>query len=163
MNTLLRIFSMLLLFQLSINTKAIAATEIGESDTTIVGVVIASDSIRINPKNLVSGTYYYGVHHYKIGRLDVQTGKVADTVIVAMVFNIKKESKMYLKNFGIKIGRKYMFDVHNFTPCDSDFPRIEGRCEQGSLQFLPDSKTLISSYKQIFRIINFFEFKNPGH
>lgn len=163
MSTLLRISSLLFLFQLSINTKVIAATEIGESDTTIVGIVIASDSIRINPANLVSGTYYYGIHHYRIGCVDVQTGKVTDTIIVAMVYNIKKESKMYLKNFEVKVGRWYMFDVHNFTPCDSDFPRIEGRCEQGSLQFLPDSKTLISSYKQIFRIINFFEFKNPGH
>jgi len=156
MNKLLRIFPMVLLFQLLINAQTIAAIKIGGSDTTIVGVLIASDSIRINPANLLSGTYYYGVHHYAIGRLDVQTGKVTDTVIVAMVFNIKTESKMYLKNFGLKAGKKYIFDVHNFTPCDSDFPRLEGRCDPKSLQFFPDSKTLIDSYKQILRVINFF-------
>lgn len=158
----MRIFPILLLLQLSINTKAIAAIKMEGSDTTIVGVLIASDSIRINPANLLSGTYYYGVHHYAIGRLDVRTGKVTDTVIVAMVFNIKTESKLYLKNFGLKAGRKYIFDVHNFTPCDSDFPRLEGRCDPKSLQFFPDSKTLIDSYRQIFRIINFFEFKNSN-
>jgi hypothetical protein len=123
-------------------------------DTTVVGVLIATDSIfPIVNDSRVGTRYYYGIHHLKIGIIDIRDSLVKDTMILAYVYNIKSELKSYFSNFNMKVGRNYIFDLGLFSPCKSDFPKLEGRCA-GSGVFSPVSNKLIKQYDQIYRVIN---------
>lgn len=123
-------------------------------DTTIVGVLLATDSIfSIINENRAGTRYYYGVHHLKIGIIDVTDSLVKDTMILAYVFNIKSELRSYFKNFNLKAGDNYIFDIGQFSPCKSDFPKLEGRCGENGI-FYPLSNKLIEKYNEIFRVIN---------
>jgi hypothetical protein len=126
-------------------------------DTTVVGVVIETDSIFSIINDSRAGTrYYYGVHHLKIGVIDIADSLIKDTMIVAYVYNIRTELKSYFKNFNIKAGNSYIFDLGLFSPCNSDFQKLEGRCDQNN-EFYPVSNKLTKHYTKIYRVINLFK------
>jgi len=125
-------------------------------DTTVVGLVIETDSIfSIINDNRTGTRYYYGVHHFKIGVIDITDSLIKDTLIVAYVYNIRSELKNYFKNFNIKAGNSYIFNIGLFSPCNSDFPKLEGRCDQNN-EFYPVSNKLTKHYAKIYRVINLF-------
>jgi len=136
--------------------------EVQINDTTIVGKVIEVDSIFQNSNFQYQGIqYFYGVHHFKIAVIDISdSGKVTDTLILAYVYNKLTESESYKKNFGLNIGEQYIFYIHPFTPCKSDFPRIQGFCSDDGFNFYPESNKLINRYHSINRII--FSIKYRG-
>jgi hypothetical protein len=122
-------------------------------DTTVVGVVLESDSIfQILNDNRFGAHYYYGVHHLKIGLVDVSDSLVKDTAIIAYVYNMRSELNSYFKNFNLKDNHCYIFDLGKFSPCKADFPRLEGRCK--FTEFFPLSNKLIKRYSSIYRVIN---------
>lgn len=119
-----------------------------------VGQVLEIDSI-YNFQNISYAgiTYYYGVHHLMI------LTQNSDTMYLANVYNIKSDNEAYANGFGINLDSTYIFTVHRFAPCDSDFPQIQGRCDEGT--FFPINDKLISSYKYIYRLINFVPYRDP--
>lgn len=122
-------------------------------DTTIVGLLTKSDSIlEVLNHSRIGTRYYYGVHHLKIASIDLSDSLVRDTMIIAYVYNMKSELASYHRNFDLKDGECYIFDLAEFSPCNSDFPRIEGYCKL--LQFFPLSDSQIKHYKRIYRVIN---------
>ncbi len=126
-------------------------------DTTIVGVLIGTDSIFSVVNDSRAGTrYYYGVHHLKIGIIDITDSLVKDTIILAYVYNIKSELSSYFNNFDLKAGGNYIFNIGLFSPCKSDFPKLEGRCGENEI-FFPVSNNLIKHYNRIYRVINVFK------
>lgn len=132
-------------------------------DTTIVGKLIDYDSIFIRNRSSYFGTkYYYGVHHLKIVLIDIKDGKIKDTLILAYVYNSLSEHSLYLKNFKLMRNKNYIFNVCYFMPCKSDFPRMQGFCDDNNY-FLPESNRLIEKYKHIYRIINIFDYQELGH
>jgi hypothetical protein len=127
----------------------------GKSDTTIVAQVIDMDSVFIASNTNRSGfKYYYGVHHFKLKCLNLQIPGLSDTIVVAYVFNKLDQLKEYKKAFNINLGHKYIFYVHCFEPCTSDFPRIQGSCTAETAIFKPESNRIIKQYKSIYRIIS---------
>ncbi len=130
------------------------------NDTSIVVKVIDCDSIVVrNNIEHMGYKYYYGVHHFKVGLIDIQNNnKVIDTIIVAYVYNRFKDINDYKANFKIIKGKAYLFYVHKFKPCVSDFPRIQGYCDENDNTFYPESNKLIKKYDEIFRIITVFPF-----
>ncbi len=123
-------------------------------DTTVVGVLIGTDSIfPVVNESRIGTRYYYGVHHLKIGIIDIRDSLVKDTMIIAYVYNIISELKSYFSNFNMKVGRNYIFDLGQFSPCRSDFPKLEGSC-RGDGVFSPVSNKLIKQYDKIYRVIN---------
>ena len=130
-------------------------------DTTIVGKVIDTDSIFFSGNaSRVGQKYYYGLFHVKVGVLDVETDKVTDTLIITFVYNKIYDINMYADRFRLKNDSAYIFDLSYFTPCNSDFPRLEGVCSGG--RFIPLSNKLIKSYTGIYRVINKIPLKRPG-
>ena len=131
------------------------------SDTTIVGRVIDMDSFFLRPNIEYTGyKYYYGVHHIKVVLIDIaNANKEADTLILACVYNRLTETQAYKNGFGLKKGAIYMFYIHPFTPCRSDFPKIQGTCYSGEMEFHPESNQLIKQYRSINRIIYTASFK----
>lgn len=129
--------------------------ETHQTDTTVVGRIIDRDSIFQNANFQYQGVkYFYGVHHLKVELIDVSnSGKITDTVILAYVYNKLTETQAYKRNFGLSIGEEYIFYIHSFKPCQSDFPRIQGRCSEKGAIFYPESNKLIKSYQSINRII----------
>ena len=128
------------------------------NDTTIIGKLIDTDSIFLNIRTTYFGTkYFYGVHHFKIALTDITNNKKNDTIIIAYVYNNLSEHSLYLENFNLKIDSDYIFEVNDFTPCKSDFPRIQGLCDENDY-FIPESNKLIKKYKTIYRIINVFSY-----
>lgn len=124
------------------------------ADTTLVGRIIETDSIFSNSNYQYHGiNYYYGVHHIKIAVIDISdSNKISDTLILAYVYNKLTESHIYQRNFNLKTGDNYIFYVHPFKPCQSDFPRIQGYCLDG-INFYPESNKLIKTYQSINRVI----------
>ena len=134
-----------------------SALRLSRKDTTVVGVVIDTDSIFSIINDSRAGTrYYYGVHHLKIGVIDIADSSIKDTIVVAYVYNIRSESKSYFRNFNIKAGNSYIFDIGLFSPCNSDFIKLEGRCDQNN-EFYPISDKLTKHYAKIYRVINLFK------
>lgn len=131
------------------------------TDTTIVGKLIDMDSIFLRPNIEYTGyKYYYGVHHIKVILLDiVNENKETDTVILAYVYNRLTETKAYKNGFDLKRDSIYMFYVHQFSPCHSDFPKIQGTCYSDKMEFYPESNQLIRKYYSINRIIYSTPFK----
>jgi hypothetical protein len=128
-------------------------TNINNKDTTIVGKLLNTDSIyTIINSTYIGVKYYYGVHHLKIGVINISTNQISDTLIIAYVYNMINEHSLYLKNFNLSIGRNYIFHVHRFVPCKSDFPKIQGWCDEDDY-FEPESNKLIHRYKDIYRVI----------
>lgn len=103
---------------------------------------------------LVHNPLNYGIHHIKVvtDNLKEEKNILQDTIVVAYVYNNWTEKKQYHKNFDLKTGRKYIFTVHWFTPCSSDFPRMQGYCD--GQEFYPGSSSLIKKYVTIRRIIH---------
>lgn len=129
-----------------------------EKDTTIVGQLLDCDSIFIPINNSRAGTrYYYGVHHLKLAVINTENKTVMDTLIVAYVYNVFADHAMYVKNFKLKKGDSYIFDISDFSPCHSDFPKIQGRCDEDGV-FLPISNKLINKYKHLYRVINSYKY-----
>ena len=129
------------------------------SDTVLVGKIIALDSIR-TASNITYGgfIYYYGVFHIKIELVNfIDSVKKPDTLILAYVYSKFKEDKQYKTAFDFKVNRPFIFYLHDFNPCKSDFPKIEGHCVSDSA-FFPDSNTLIKKYNTIKRVIWACEF-----
>jgi hypothetical protein len=126
-------------------------------DTTIVCVLVGMDSIFSVINESRAGTrYYYGVHHLKVGVIDIKDSLVKDTIILAYVYNIKSELKSYIKSFDLKVGNNYILNIALFAPCKSDFPKLEGRCNENEI-FFPVSNKLIGQYKKIYRVINVYK------
>jgi hypothetical protein len=122
-------------------------------DTTLVGVVLDCDStFQVINNNRFGTHYYYGIHHFKIGVIDIQDSIIKDTVVIAYVYNMHSELDNYLDNFDLKVNQSYIFDLSEFSPCKSDFPRLEGRCKL--TEFFPLSNKLIKHYSNIYRVIN---------
>jgi hypothetical protein len=124
------------------------------NDTTLVGKIISTDSaiITINADRF-GYRFYYGLYHLKIGVIDVSSGIVKDTMIVARVYNKRSEIKDYLDGFNLRVGEDYIFDLSVFSPCHSDFHRLEGHCK-GNNYFVPLSSKLTKGYSKIYRIVN---------
>ncbi len=132
---------------------AIGTAEIKSKDTTIVGLVIDQDSVFFKQRYTRSEpTYYFGVHHVKIGLFDINRNQITDTLVIAYVFNYFTEVTQYFRNFGLTNGDKYVFTVSEFNPCQCDFPRLQGICGNDGF-FLTDRSQLIKRYKKIHRII----------
>jgi hypothetical protein len=130
------------------------STDFRGKDTTIVGVILDTDSIFLNNNySRLGARYYYGVHHFKLGVIDISDSVIEDTIIVAYVFNFRSDLRNYFNDFDLKVHRCYIFDLAQFLPCKSDFPRIEGRCG-ANYEFFPVSNRLITHYSKIYRVIN---------
>lgn len=123
-------------------------------DTTLVARLLATDSI-FNPLNANRFGYkfYYGIHHLRIEAINIGDNSPRDTLIIAWVYNMRSEQRDYDAGFNLILGKKYIFDLAEFEPCKSDFPRLEGVCKQGQ-SFFPLSNTLIKKYSKIYRVIN---------
>lgn len=151
------LITLLFVFQINLWSQTIAYNS---KDTIIVGKLIDTDSITIEANSGYSGIkYYYGVHHIKIAVIDIRNKNFIDTLIVSIVYNMVSEKKAYRNNFGLKKDATYAFHVHSFTPCKSDFPRIQGGCSTDSSTFYPKSGKLVKSYDSILRIILFYPYK----
>lgn len=137
--------------------KSINEQKIG--DTTIIGKIIDYDSIIISSNSSRFGIkYFYGVHHLKVGvLLNFDSNVIVDTIIIALVYNKSMDNLQYSKNFNLKVDSFYIFDLSYFSPCHSDFPRIQGVCSENYL-FMPISNKLIKKYTKIYRIVNYFLF-----
>lgn len=144
---------------LAIRTEA-KPSSLGLSDTTIVGKLLETDSIFNNSNTDRLGVKnYYGVHHLKVAVIDVSdSNKISDTLILAYVYNKLTESAIYQRNFDLKAGNNYFFYIHPFKPCQSDFPKIQGSCINGT-GFYPESNKLIKRYQSINRVIYVGNFK----
>ena len=116
-------------------------------DSTIVGHIIAMDSIFQNPNYLYSGIkYYYGVFHIKVALMDItDSNKVTDTLILAYVYNKLTESQQYKNCFDLNLQDYYIFYFYPFRPCQSDFPKIQGTCSENGKYFYPESNKLIKN------------------
>lgn len=139
---------------LAIKSERKAYSSFNLADTTIVGRVIETDSIFTNSNFQYQGIkYFYGVHHLKVAVIDISdSNKISDTLILAYVYNKLTESQIYQRNFDLKTGDNYIFYVHPFRPCQSDFPKIQGYCLDG-IDFYPESNKLIKRYQSINRVI----------
>ena len=158
---------LLIFFLLSVRNPDSISLETTNSaisrDTTIVGKLIDNDSIFLNRRSTYFGVkYYYGVHHLRIACINPANNSSNDTLIVAYVYNNTSEHSLYMKNFNLKIGATYIWNIADFKPCQSDFPRIQGKCDQQEFSFLPESNKLIKEYKHIYRVINFYPYQRSG-
>lgn len=131
------------------------------SDTTIVARIIEFDSIFENSNYHRAGVkFYYGIHHLKVVSMDISnSNKIVDTLILAYVYNKQNEYQLYKRNFDLKVDRSYIFDIHLFKPCQSDFPRLQGICSDDGIFFYPESNKMISKYSTINRIIFATEYR----
>lgn len=138
--------------------KTLTLKAIKEYDTTVIGRVLDTDSNFYYSNTSRAGfLYYYGFFHIKVAVMDAQTDRDIDTVTIAYVYNRHSEIGLYNEKFNLKRGNSYILDICYFTPCQSDFPRLEGRCQNG--QFFPVSNRLIKSYAGIYRVINIIPYK----
>ncbi|MDJ1485132.1 hypothetical protein QNI16_31830 [Cytophagaceae bacterium YF14B1] len=107
---------------------------------------------------LVHTPLNYGIHHIKVVTENLKEGKNIrqDTIVIAYVYNNRTERKQYHRNFDLKTGSRYIFTTHLFTPCSSDFPRMQGYCD--GHDFYPVSSSLVKKYATIQRIIHIAPF-----
>lgn len=78
-----------------------------------------------------------------------------DTMYVAKVFDTKYELENAMRCFGIKAGDFYQLTVSIFTPCNSDFPFLDGCNSNISTLFNPLKCSIIKErYESIYRIID---------
>jgi hypothetical protein len=121
----------------------------------VIAKVLASDKTQLVNYNTRYGPqFYYGVQHYKVALLDTRQ-KITDTVVIVIVYNMITERASYKKNFGIKVGNKYIFHLTEFTPSKSDFIRLNGKIKNDQGLFEPSFTRLIDAYYKINRIIFF--------
>jgi hypothetical protein len=104
---------------------------------------------QINDLNLYGKECYYAIFNVKV------VSYLNDTVQLALVYNILYDSDKLKTKFSFKVDSPYIFKVHEFTPCNSDFPGIKGcNYENGTFSIIKNSKRF--EYKKVERIIDFF-------
>ncbi len=124
-----------------------------QKDTTIVGRILETDSFFLKPNSSRAGIrYYYGIYHLKVEMIDLVDSLIKDTLIIAIVYNMRSEIKNYIRGFDLKVGKNYIFDIGAFSPCEGDFPKLQGFCDE-YLNFIPESNKLIKRYNKIYRVI----------
>lgn len=120
---------------------------------TIYGKVIAMDSL--NPDILTENArsnnekYIYDIFHVKV------VSHKKDTVLLALVYNLKKDLDSIANQAGFKLGQAYVFTVSDFQPCNSDFPKLYN-CNYSLNQVCSSSgKIKFPPYHVIKRILYF--------
>ena len=90
--------------------------------------------------------YYYAIKHFKV--VDYK----GDTMLLAYVFDTKRQLAEAANDFGIKKDSIYEFSLSRFKPCKSDFPNMIG-CAYEDTLYMPHPKSIIKkSYDSIDRI-----------
>jgi|GEM_PF-1889329 len=97
--------------------------------------------------------YYYAILHFKV------VSFTGDTLQLAYVFDVKKQTADALNNFYISKDSVYQFDLYDLNPCNGDFPRMIGCLYKESAiesVYLPHKNAVVKQpYKQIKRILDF--------
>jgi len=155
MNKILITAFLLIVSNIAYSQSKPLKTFLNSKDTNLVGKVIELDSnFAFMNYSRVGAKYFYGIHHCKIGIVNPMDSLVKDTIIIAFVYNLLSEHTQYFKNFGVEPGKCYILDLSIFSPCHSDFPKLQGKCDLNKNEFYPDSKKIIKKYKKIYRVIN---------
>ncbi|WP_315823133.1 hypothetical protein [Paraflavitalea speifideaquila] len=106
---------------------------------------IHSEAIRENAL-LNYDKYLYDIYHVKV--IDQRK----DTILLAIVYNITKDVDSVVKNCGVKMGNTYEFIASYFSPCNSDFPKMNG-CDYLHNIYV-GSKGSKKKYTRILRVID---------
>jgi hypothetical protein len=78
-----------------------------------------------------------------------------DSLVVGLVYNINKDSDS-LFSFKKLIGKPFIFTTSEFTPSDSDFPKM-ANCDYKTGFYTPAQNSFLykKPYKSIFRVLDF--------
>ena len=125
---------------------------------TLYGQVIKVDTANkeLFEENTFIGGYkfFHDVFHLKV------LTNTGDTLIIGLVYNIKRNRDSVLNSMGIKLGAFYAFLASSFMPCNSNFPSMYGcDCQKSkkNCELSPTKgKIFTKPYLSIPRVFDFF-------
>lgn len=137
------------LFGLLITTSILSQDS--EKVEIVYGKVIQVDkvdAISIFDNTFIGGyKYLHGIIHFKVVTYQ------SDTLVLGVIFNIRRDKDSVLNTMGIKVGKPYKFFSASCMPCNSNFPSMYG-CEDMMLH--PGKNSMIKSpYFSILRVFDF--------
>lgn len=128
-----------------------------EKPSQLYGKILEMDTVnrKLIFENIYSGgnKYFHDIFHIKIAT------NTKDTLIVALVYNIRRDKDSVMNDMGLKLHAPYIFFIVNFKPCNSNFPYMFNcNCDNAIIkcELNPSSgKIFKKPYSEISRVFDF--------